>query len=261
MKYMTIGLNKKVSLVLLPIDDFTDRIITGSQLHVYINGENKPSIRKTDGYHVFCDLPGDEAEVCLEGPVYRKQILRLPIEKGEPEVFQVRMLPKTSYPFPQGTTIVKGALPADSTIRIFFPEQKRGCKLLYDYDPLIQEKKLPIFRPYEMSLAGKMLCVCGRDHNLEFIRVSDQKENICILEHPLSKAYEKIGTIIYPVYETAVDEDGSFYLPISGLKGENTCVCVLIQENREESGGKTCKIMIQAGKENRITEDVWKEGE
>lgn len=141
-------------------------------------------------------------------------------------------------------------------IRLFFPRQKRGCKLLYDYDPEIHREELSLFLPYEMSLEGKTLCACGKEKDLEFFRVTDKKGNICILEHPLSKAYQKMSTSVYPVYEAAVGEDGSVYLPVGRLTEDETCVCVLTGESQEE---KTCEIAIAAGKENWITEDVWKE--
>ncbi|MCH5275792.1 MAG: hypothetical protein J1E65_08120 [Lachnospiraceae bacterium] len=256
MKYMTIGLKRKVSFALLPIDDFTGQIITGSQLRACLREENKSSIRKPDGYHIFCDLSGSEAEVCLEGPLYQKQILRLPIGQEAAKVYQVRMLPKRGYPFPQGTTIVSGVLPKGSMIRMFFPKKKKGCKLLYDYDPGIQGKELSLFRPSKMYLGGKTMCICGQKEDLEFFRISDQREDICILEQPLSKVYQKSGTGVYPVYEAAAGVAGSFYLPIGGLREEEICICILIGADGKE---KICQVELMTGRENRITKDMWKE--
>ena len=243
MKYMTIGLKKKVSLVVLPIDDLTGRIITGSQLRVYLKDENIPSIRKPDGFHVFCDLVGSEVEICMEGPLYQKQTLKLPVGEGEPDIIQVRMLPGTGYPLPQGSTIVSGVLAPGSSIRLFFPRQKRSCKLLYDYDPEMQGVELSIFQPYEMSLEGRVMCICGKEKDREFFRISDQKGNVCILEHPLSKPYQKTDTGVYPVFEAAAGEDGSFYLPIRNLTGEENCVCILTGADGEE---KTCELVLEA---------------
>ena len=94
--FMTVGLKKKVSLVLLPIDDFTDRIITGSQLRMYTLEGNRPAIRKNDGYHVFCDLQGEEADICIDGPLYQRQTLTLPINRETLDIYQVRMVPGPS---------------------------------------------------------------------------------------------------------------------------------------------------------------------
>ena len=254
MRYMTVGLKKKVSLVLLPIDDFTGHVITGSSLRMFTKEGGKPSIRKEDGYHVFCDIVGDEAEICIEGPLYQRQVLKLPVGQEKLDLYQVRMIPGASYPIPQGATIVKGVLPAGSMLRLFFPDQKRGCKLLYDYDPKGHGKELSLFQPHQMHLEGKTLCASGKDKKREFFRVAGQKGEICILERPLSKAYQKIGTNVYPVYEAAAGEDGSFYLPISHLPEKEDCVSVLIEPDGRE---KVCEIALTAGRENWLTKDVW----
>lgn len=256
MRYMTIGLKRKVSLVLLPIDDFTGRIIAGSSLRVYLTEENMPSIRKEDGYHVFCNLSGSEAEICLEGPLYQRQTLRLPIGREKPKVYPVRMLPGSAYPFPKGTTIISGNLPEGGAVKLVTFGQKRSCKLLCDYDPDMQGECLSLFQPFEMFLVGKTMCIRDKEKNHEFFKITDQKGNICIPERPLSKTYQKIGTSVYPVYEIAGGENGEFRLPISGLTGEEVGIGYLIRAGKEE---KTCEITILAGKENRITEDMWKE--
>ena len=256
MSYMTIGLKKEVSLVLLPIDDYTDRVITGSELWVYTTEERLSSIRKADGYHIFCDLPGNETEVCLEGPLYQKKILRFPIGQDRPSVFQVRMLPGVCYPLLKGTTIVKGVLPPESMIRLFFPGQRKKCKLLKNYDPLTKERELSLFLPYEMLLVGKTMCIGGKDRAWEFFRVADQKKNIATLEQPLSGVYQKTDAGVYPVYEASVSEDGNLYLPIGGLSGEVPCVCILLGKDGTE---QVREFTLTAGKENRITKDLWEE--
>ena len=256
MQYMTIGLKRKVSLALLPIDDFTGSIIQGSQLRVYLKKENIPSIRKQDGYHVFCNLSGSEAEICLEGPLYQKQVLSLPIGQEKPKVYPVRMLPGAAYPLPEGTTIVSGTLPEGGALRLFASGQKRGCKLLHDYDPNMQGESLSLFQPFEIFSTGKTMCIRDEEKNHEFFKITDRKGNICILEHPLSKAYRKIGTDIYPVYEITGGEGGEFRLPISGLTGEEVGIGYLIRAGKEE---KTCEIALMAGEENRITGDMWRE--
>ena len=257
MQYMTIGLKRKVSLILLPIDDFTGRIIKGSKLRVYLTENNISSIRKQDGYHVFCNLSGSEAEICLEGPLYQKQILRLPIGLEKPKVYPVRMLPGTAYPLPEGTTIIRGTLPEGGVLKLFTLGQKRAYKLLHDYDPHIQGESLSLFRSFEMFLEGKTMCIRDKERQHEFFKITERKGDICTMEHPLSQTYRKIGTSVYPVYEITGKEDGEFCLPIKGLSGEEIGgIGFLTMAGKEE---KTCEITLTVGKENRITEDMWKE--
>ncbi len=254
--FMTVGLKKTVSLVLLPIDDFTDRIITGSRIRMYTLEGGRPAIRKNDGYHVFCDLDGGEADICIDGPLYQKQTLKLPINRETAEVYQVRMVPGPGYPIPGGATVLTGKLPEGSEIRVFFQEQKKSCKLLYDYSPKEQGRKLALFQPAAMHLEGKTLCISGKKKDWEFFRITAQDKENCLLEHPLSKAYRKIGTSVYPVYETAAKEDKNFYLPIRSVPEEGVCRCIL---KRADGREKEYELPLVSGRENRIPEEFWKE--
>ncbi|MCH5281446.1 MAG: hypothetical protein J1E61_08240 [Lachnospiraceae bacterium] len=255
MNYMTVGLKRKVSLALLPIDDLTNRIITGSLLRVYIVEENKPSIRKPDGYHVFCDLKETEVTLCLEGPIYQKQTLRLSIKPDKVKVYQIRMLPGIAYPLPKGITILKGTLPKDSRLRVFVSGKKKEYRLLGDYDPVKQKDALTLFLHHKISLIGKVLCISGKEKEPEFFRVTDQKDQVCMLEKPLSKAYARTDALIYPAYETVSDQDGNFFLPMNSHQEEENCTCILMKEDRIE---KTWQLVLKSGEENRITEDMWK---
>ena len=252
MRYMTIGFKRRVSLVLLPIDDFTDRVITGSQLRMYLEEGGRPSIRKPDGYHVFCDLEGSAARICIEGPLYQKQTVELPLG-GMATVYQVRMLPNASYPIPSGATCIRGRLKPGSRIRLFFPEQKKSYKLLYDYDPEEKGLSLSLFNPELVPLEGKTLCICSREKE-EFFRVKGQAEEICELEEPLQESYRKIGTSIYPVYEAFAEADGGFYLPIRSIPVESgNCVVRIAEGDGQQE--RCLTLTLTAGKENRIAEE------
>ena len=246
-----IGLKKTVSLVILPIDDFTDQIITDAKLRMYIQESQKPSIRKADGYHVFCDLDGEEVHICMEGPLYQKQILRLPLD-GETQIFQVRLLPGATYPIPAGSTCLRGTLKPGSRFLLFFPEQKRSFKLLYDYDPQNRNRELSLFQPARSCLDGKLLCIRNKGEQMEFFRVEMQKGEVCRLEEPLSGIYKKIGTSVYPVYEAFAKEDGSLYLPIRSLPGEECrCTCYV-----EREAVRRFSMVLHAGEDLRITEEL-----
>lgn len=260
MKYMTVGFKREVSLVVLPVDDFTERVITGSGLRMYTEEGKRPSIRKPDGYHVFCNLTGSTIRICVEGPLYQKQTLDLPL--GDPsKVYVVRMLPNASYPIPAGATCVRGKVKAGSRIRLFFPEQKKSYKLLYDYTPGKENRSLALFCPETVELEGKTLCIkSSSGEEGEFFRVKGQKEETCQLEHPLEKGYKKIGTSVYPVYEVSADGEGSFYLPIRSIPVESgKCTCLIAEA--EGRGEIRRTLILQAGKENRITEEIYQEGQ
>lgn len=257
MRYMTVGFKREVSLVVLPIDDFTERVITGSTLRMYTEEGKRPSIRKPDGYHVFCDLTGSTVRICVESPLYQKQIVEFPLGDMA-KVYLIRMLPNESYPIPAGATCVRGKLKPDSRIRLFFPEQKKNYKLLYDYTPGGQDDSLALFCPETVQLEGKTLCIKGAGEEGEFFRVKGQTEENCLLEHPLKQGYKKIGTSVYPVYEAYADAEGCFYLPIRSIPTESgSCTCLIAGADGKEEICRT--LMLKAGKENRITEDIYME--
>lgn len=259
MKYMTVGLKRTVSLVILPIDDFTERVITDSNLRVYTEQGRRLSICKEDGYRVFCDLKGSRVRICAEGPLYQKQTAEFPVGEGF-AVFKMRMIPNASYPIPRGATCIRGCLKPESRIRLFFPEQKKNYKLLYDYTPEEQGKRMSLFLPEEVRLEGKSLYIQSRDEEGEFFRVAAQEDENIQMNEILNRAYKKIGTTIYPVYEAEAGADGSFYLPIRGLaEGVNTCICRIAEKDGQK---EICrKLLFQAGKENRITEEIYTEEE
>lgn len=257
MNYMTIGFKKEVSLVIVPIDDFTEKIITGSGLRMYTENGRRPSIRKQDGYHVFCGLTGNTVRICADGPFYQKQTVEFPVGDIS-KAYTMRMLPNASYPIPAGATCVRGKIKPESRIRLFFPKQKKSYKLLYDYIPEKHDCRLSVFSAETVQLEGKTLCIGSSDGKKEFFRVKEQQGETCRTETSLTGEYKKIGTSIYPVYETYADEDGNFYLPIRSIPVESgSCVCLLANKDGTEEISR--EILLQSGKENKITDAIYRQ--
>ena len=254
MRYMTLGLNRRVSLALLPVDDFTGRVITGSAVRMYTLEGNKPSIRKEEGYHVFCDLEGTQVQICAEGPLYQKQTLTVPLGE-ETVVWQVRMLPGRSYPIPAEATCLKGELSPGSRLRLFFPDQKKGFKLLYDYDPEKEGRRLRLYCPEKTRLDGRLLCIAGKKGEPEFFRIARWQDEEGELEAPLGQTYKKIGTTVFPVYEAEAGEDGSFYLLIRSLP-EDGHASVFLKPGGEGAKEIGTELVLEAGRENRITQEI-----
>lgn len=256
MQYMTSGFKKKVSLVIVPIDDFTEKVITGAVLIMYTERGKQPSIRKQDGYHVFCDLTGDTVRICADGPFYQKQTVEFPVGDIS-KAYTIRMIPNASYPIPAGATCVRGKIKSQSRIRLFFPKQKKSYKLLYDYQPELHKNNLSVFCTEPVQLEGKTLCIANSEGKQEFFRVKEQHGENCRMEMPLAGEYRKIGTSIYPVYETYADEEGNFYLPIRSIPVENgSCSCLLANQDGTEEIRR--EIILQSGKENKITDAIYR---
>lgn len=218
---------RKISLVVMLIDDMTDKVIRDAA-KVWIEGRPAP-VRKSDGYYVFTDLPGERAVVRIQQGMYEPRILETELPgPGEPYIMRrVRLTPGRCYRLPSGATCVEGKAEPGSRICFFSKKGARGLKLLYNYDGS-QETLISIYHPAEQQLEGKLLYIEGKDGKTsETFRIlaKDGEEGRYRLEKPLAHPYKKIGATIYPVYETEADSGGSFFLPILKLGGDAVCFC------------------------------------
>ncbi len=237
-----------VSLVVTAIDDFTNKPISGSTIRVWIDGEN-PSIPKQEGYYVFVGLRRKMVTVNLEGGMYYKQSITIDTEQYQDKVLKLRMIPNRSYPIPYNTTCVSGTDMPGSKLFAYQEKMPIPYKLLYNYEKA--DSEIAIFHPEEIDIEGKTLLIRekGKDKGELFAisELTDGEKRRYTLVNQLSKSYKKIGTTIYPLYVIDVDENGEFYLPISGMRGgkENF---IFFHE-----GGEETEIELIAGQVNRIT--------
>lgn len=242
----------RVSLVVAAIDDFNNRPISGSKLRVWIDGE-KPAIQKEEGYYVFANLQRTEFVLHLEGGLYHKQEIHIEdvnSPKYAGKIVKVRMQPNRSYPIPQNTTCIEGKAAKNSTILAYSEKYGEPYKLLYAYKA--GETDINIFHPDDMDIEGRTLLIKNKDETqIEFFHVNEKKEDenkLYSIGEPLTYAYKKIGTTIYPVYTIETDKNGEFYLPINNIYADKIdftfCVAGDL-ENRK-------KIELLTGRVNKL---------
>ena len=97
-------------LVVLPVDDYTGRPVTGSNVRVSIKdgelwaGNGKPvrtPVVKGDGYRVFMGYPDQEVTLLFQSGIYEEKTVTIrPEDIAEDEVITVRLTPNESYPKP-----------------------------------------------------------------------------------------------------------------------------------------------------------------
>lgn len=238
-----------VSLVVIPIDDFTGKPITGSNVRVYITGE-KPPIVKAEGYRVFVNIQQPCVKVHCESGLYdpREDIVEL---KDQPlQMLKIRLSPNTSYPIPPDTTCVVGNTKPNAHLLLRSKTTESAYKLLYEYSHKEEKSKqyMEIYNPLKKELEGKLFYICSKDQtDWEYFKIRGFEQDKYILETPLQHEYKKIGTDIVPVYETYADKNGDFFLPISGKHGESMeYICQI-------DGQEECKeITLYSGKRNKI---------
>lgn len=246
--YISLG----VSLVVIAIDDFNNKPISGNRLRVWIDGE-KAAIQKQEGYYVFVNLKKKELVLHIEGEIYNKREILLDenkLKEYKQEALKVRMIPNRRYPITSDTTCIEGIAKPYSKIKIYSEEYTTPYKLLYTYEK--GSREISIYHPNDINIEGKILLIKNKDDTqYEFVEIEGKKEGEQTLYHiqyPLSNTYKKIGTVLYPVYTVETDEKGEFYFPVSGLYTAKTSFVFILQGKEK----KNKVVELTAGKVNKI---------
>ncbi len=259
MQYITYGISdtftRKVSLVVMAIDDFTGKAILGSNIRVFIDGA-APAIKKQDGHHVFVNLAEPVVTVHAVGGQFNPRSVQCRLDAHEETYtfLKLRMIPNRSYPIPPNTTCVEGKAAPGSLIRIICRDAANAYKLLYAYkkEKTSDRRTISIFHPDEVDLEGKLLYISGnKGQDQELLRITavvDKENKLYSLEEGLSSDYKKVGTSLFPVHETTAEESGYFFLPIANTYKERclyTC---------EMLGEKTLslELELESGKVNKV---------
>jgi len=225
-----------VSLVVTLIDDFTGRVITGSSARAWIENE-KPPIKKAEGWNVFVNLPEGEHIVFAEGGFYNKQS-RVCVTGGNAYTeLKIRMSPNRTYPLPRGTAIIKGTTEPNCEVRVYPNDKSASCKLLADVEE--SAGNIGIFRADNSDIDGKLFRIKGEDGSEEFFRVISVvkgKSSEYTISPGLTRAYSKIGSLIFPVIETYSDNKGEFFVPIAAIS-EKECsyICELLGSEKKSA--------------------------
>jgi hypothetical protein len=115
----------KLSLAILPYDEFTGEITT-MKLAVSIKGIKNKAILNSSGYYLFFDMENDinaadENRLMIvvdsedlfhpfEKQINLKEMIENDITFQRNPVVEVRLIPNAAYPFPPGTTLVRGVV-------------------------------------------------------------------------------------------------------------------------------------------------------
>lgn len=92
-------------------DDFFRQGFLSGQTKVFLSGSGVTAVENPSRYHVFTDLIGTAFTVRVENAYYFNQEVSVSIPALDPRnpVVSVTMKPKYLYPFPAGSTLIRGA--------------------------------------------------------------------------------------------------------------------------------------------------------
>ena len=102
----------RVSLAVRLLDDFSGRPSLIGATQVFITGSGRTAVQKSGGYYVFMDLTGTNVTIRIENTHYFPAEVAINIAGLDPRnpVIARTMKPAGLYPFPAGTTLVRGVI-------------------------------------------------------------------------------------------------------------------------------------------------------
>ena len=222
------GIHIRAQAVLQIFDDFTGKPV-GAGLVRPVLPRGAWMTAKENGIYVLGGLvPAGDSEKCvieLRSPVYESYFCELSVSDGGCPCIRVRMTPSLSMPVPEGTTILEGKEEPGIHIMAVCVHPAAEMKLLKD----AQGEKIRIYRESGEELSGRLIAVFEKGVFSETVRVTNEAEEFCVLEHPLEKTYKRGGTGIYCVQEIRADAEGSFYLWLSRVPA-GECRCMILAE-------------------------------
>jgi len=232
-----------VSIVLVPIDDFTDKVINDKPVDIKIEGNNtKKPIKKQDGFFVFTNIKKKNIAITIKVYSYNSAKLEVDIEKLNKlnPVVKVRLKPNYEYKFPKGITCLKGEAEKNTSIKIIYA-CKNNLFMLFE-DNIKKNSKLKIYNPLNIDLEGKSFIISEKNkkEKEEFSIIEfDEEENMYTLDKPLKKVYTKEACEILKIDNIDVFDDGKFFFPLKNFDDEQ-CEVVVEKENGKK---KTIKLV------------------
>lgn len=201
-------MKRHVSLVLLPIDDYTNEVIKGNYIKPWIEWEHAPIWKQ--GFYIFTDMKQEKVLLHVDSQLYQNQTISISLDTSSARVIKLRLVPSEKYAMGNNSVVIRGIGEVGQKAA-FYSEEIRQCyKLLKDYEP---GTKISIFHPNGLDLSGKTVWLKGREKRyLATLGEQQEDEENCYEITRVPEKLRKAETDIYLVYETVVREDGTFYL-------------------------------------------------
>lgn len=204
-----------VSIVLVPIDDFTDEVIIDKAVDIKIEGNSmKRPIKKQEGFFVFTNINEKNIAITIKSYYYNSAKLEVDIEKLNKlnPVVKVRLKPNSKYKFPKGITCINGKTEPNTSIKIIY-RCKNNLFMLFE-DNVREDSKLKIYNPLNIDLEGKSFLIGekSKKEKEEFNIIEfNEESSMYLLDQQLKKSYKKEVCEILKIDHIDVFEDGKFF--------------------------------------------------
>lgn len=233
-------IGQRVSLVILPVDAFTQRVIVCREFEISVEGARR-SVRKPEGFWVFTDHLSEYATVTLKGRCYREMRVRVRLASLEAKnlVQKVYVLPDRDYPFPADTAYMEGSLPEHSVLTAAGRYGAGVRKLEKDCEK--GQETLAIYQGAQTDLTDTVYLMAGAREELsdwvELARPEDAAGGSYRLRTPVEHSYLRTGTNLMPAVRHVTDWMGTSYfiaVPGDAQSGTVPVRCHLTREDGEQ---------------------------
>lgn len=245
-------MKKKVSLVLVPIDDFTDEIITKEKVNIEVMNEYIKPIRKSDGFIILTDLSKDNVDIKISSYFYNDVKMNINISKINKlnPVIKIRLKPGKYYRFNKSITCLSGTAINNSKLMVIVNNKENVFRLLEDNEK--NKDVIKIYNPLKLDIEGQSFIIRKKGSRVHekfsVIRYDELNESV-IMDNLLNKSYKKESCEIIKVDCIDINDDGSFFVPLKNITETENQIKI------ETDNKKIYNIKLIAGRINEVIID------
>ncbi len=206
----------KLSLVIVPVDDYTNKVLTEDKLRISLKmktdliGTRTKTAMWKQGFYVFFDVKEQDVIIQIESKFYQSQVLHLTLDPNAVLKQTIRLVPNELYGNLEDYTILIGKGHPGEQVKFYCNQLTEKFRLARDYQ---NENTLELTHHYSFDFSGKEIWIKGREQEWFTTlgtRLEDSDSEYRIT--PLNSNIRRVEAIIYPVYQTKCKEDGTFIL-------------------------------------------------
>lgn len=205
-----------IPLVILPLDEFTGKVIKSPDFRVLVEGAGRPFI-KPEGYRIFMGELNKEVSVALWGRGYQEMKIKVSLAalKHKNPVVKIYVKPGRDYLFPAGTVYMTGKLPEHSVLLAAGMSCPGAGKLRLDCkegdDTLAVYQKTPKDIDGMTYLLADRRGETGKEDWAELLAATDFEGGVYLLKEPLCYNHPRARTGLFPAVRHVSDLQGEAY--------------------------------------------------
>lgn len=235
----------QIKIVIIPIDEYTNEIITDCHLKITINGK-RADIFKHDGYHIFSHILAENLLEISPGN-YQGRRETVYLQEVRNSILYIRLLPSIAYKKSGSRTVIKGKGNPGDKIYMRFADKQQPYRLISSSQdhPVIH-----IYHAEDTFLEAKIFLIeeenkKERIHIVDRVPKGKEKKGLYMIGHPLQNQYTPHKCILKREYCVAADKTGEFYFMVPTEFAKTGIVEI-------EKDGQVIKKQFYEGKQNEM---------